>query len=155
MVGYMLSAESIHGYGLPKKHDHANLLNVLPNQHHAKLELNWLATPITKVSKTSPPTTYSDVDCTNETSATARLLLVYIDFMHDTANKRLYIRENGVESGGLYGDGAFMISNPNAGAYHRVGLIVIPLDVNQIFEYKVDAYTSCRVIIIIFGYLEG
>ena len=131
-----MSAEAIHFVGLPKKH------------------LFWLNTPNTKISTTSPPTTYTDVDCTSETSKKARMLFAYIDFQHDTATKRLYIRENGVESGGLYGDGAFVISTPFAGGYHRVGLIVIPLDKNQIFEYKVDAYTSSRVIIVIFGYME-
>ena len=126
----------------------------IPNAHHTKLTLTMLSAPVTKISTTSPPTTYTDVDCTSETSTTARSLLVYVDFAHDIAAKRLYIRENGVESGGIYNDGAFVISTPLADAYHRIGLIVIPLDVTQIFEYKVDAYTSSRVIIIIFGYLE-
>ena len=130
-----MSAEAIHAYGLPLKH------------------LFWLSTPTTKISTTSPPTTYTDVDCRSETSKRARLLLAYVDFIHDIATKCLYIRQNGVESGGLYNDGAFVISTPTT-AYHRIGLIVIPLDKNQVFEYKVDAYTSARVVIIIFGYME-
>ena len=131
-----MMSEAIHMLGLPKKH------------------LFWLSTPNTKISTTSPPTTYTDVDCTSETSKKARMLLAYVDFMHDSAGDRLYIRENGVESGGIYNDGAFVISTPVANAYHRIGLIVIPLDAGQVFEYKVDAYTSSRVIIVIFGYME-
>ena len=131
-----MSAEAIHFLGLPKKH------------------LFWLSAPITKVNTTSPPTSYTDVDCTDQTSKKARMLLAYVDFKHNVAGSKLFFRQNGVTSGGIDGDGSFFISNPIADVYHRVGLVVIPLDKNQIFEYKVLEYTSCQARVVIFGYME-
>ena len=133
---FKMSAEAIHLLGLPKKH------------------LFWLNTPIIKVDTTSPPTSYTDVDCTDQTSKKATLILAYVDFKHNVAGSRLHIRKNGVTSGGIYDDGSFLISAPIAGQFFRVGLVIIPLDSNQIFEYKVLEYTTCQVRIVIFGYME-
>ena len=131
-----MNAEAIHFLGIPKKH------------------LFWLSAPVTKVDTTGPPLAYTNVDCTGQTSKKARLLLAYVDFKHNNAGSRLYIRKNGVTSGGIYGDGSFVIRTLIADLYHCVGLIVIPLDKNQIFQYKVDPYTSSQVRIAIFGYIE-
>ena len=92
---------------------------------------------------TASTTSYTDVDVSDDgvpKGALAVVLELYA--AHTTGAYRvLYIRKNGITSGGRWSDGSIVaiILSPTTGGLANQNLVIVPIDANGIFEAKWDA----------------